>query len=115
MADPVHSRVQLDLTINLPTILTMVVMLIGGATTGLRIYSGLDTRVSQANYEIKVIQERMRTFEATMAAIKLDNDAQMQQLRGEIRSDLTDIKTTLREMLLGRGSSPIKTTRDVEI
>lgn len=95
-------RVAFDLTVNVPTILTLTVMLISGAATGIRIYGDLDSRVSKASYEISNIQERMRTFEATMAAIKSNNDAQIQDLRSDIRADLTEIKTTLRELLLSR-------------
>lgn len=94
------SRVRFDLTINVPTMVMLITLIASIVIGGVRIYNDLDTRVTRATYEIATLQERIRTFEATLAAVKADNNAQIQTLRNDIRSDLSEIKRTLNDILI---------------
>lgn len=99
------SRVKFDLTINVPTILTLGAFVVSSTVAGMRLYHDIDSRVTRTSYEVSTLQERVRTFEATLAAVKTDQNAQIQTLRAEIRSDLSEIKGTLNNLLLSRKPS----------
>lgn len=96
---------KLDLTVNVPTMVTLLAFVVSSVTAGVRIYNDLDARLTRASYDIAALQTRAQSAEAALAAVKTEQNAQMQTLRAEIRADLTEIKGSINSLLFSRNPS----------
>lgn len=93
-------RVKLDLTINVPTIVTLCLLVVSSSVAGVRIYNDLDQRVTRAGYFSDALAHRVQVLETTVGQIRTDQANQIKELRAEIRADLSEIKGSLNNLLL---------------
>lgn len=99
---PEGSRMRLDLTVNVPTILTLCTMTLGGLTAGVRLYNDLDDRTTRNSYELVTLREKVTAVEGSLVSLKTETGATAQALRAEIKADLAEIKSTLNDIAFGR-------------
>ncbi|MNK80461.1 hypothetical protein D3C87_1001760 [compost metagenome] len=99
-----HSRVKLDFTINIPTLISIITLSAGLATWGVRTYYEMSARTDRNTYDLAVLQDRIRTVETQVTQVRADNSTSVQALRGEIRVDLLEIKGTLKDLMF-RGNN----------
>jgi hypothetical protein len=99
-------RVKLDLTVNVPTILTLCAMTITAITAGIRVYNDLDARTTRNAYELSTLRDRVVAAEASMVTLKQETGTTAQALRAEIKQDLSEIKSTLNDLAFGRRGAP---------
>lgn len=100
-AAPKH-RVKLDLTINVPTIMTLVAMTVTIVVSGIRVYNDLDGRTTKNAYELQTLRDRVVAAETSVSTLKNETNASSTALRSEIKQDLSEIKNTLNDLVLGR-------------
>ncbi len=99
-------RLKLDLTVNVPTIISLIVLTASAVTTGFRVYQELDARTTKNAYELQTLRDRVVGAEASVAALKQETGASAQALRAEIKQDLAEIKNTLNDLAFGRRGAP---------
>jgi len=95
-------RVKLDLTVNVPTIVTLVLLVISTVSFGVRLYTDLDQRVSLAGVMQEILQQRVASLESAIGEIRQNQAREIKELRSEIRADLGEIKGTLNNLLYNR-------------
>lgn len=94
-----HTRVRFDMTINIPTLLSILSIAAAVAAFAVRVYSDFDKRLDRNSYDVAVMQERLRTIDTQVAQVRSDGNSNVQTLRGEIRVDLLEIKGDLKNLM----------------
>lgn len=89
---------RVDLSINIPTIISILTCVVGISAFGLGIYRDLDNR--QLRTDIAVVDIRTRVDK-----IEANQSTQIQNLRTEMRGDITEIKEMLNRLIFS-GASP---------
>jgi hypothetical protein len=100
---------RVDFTLNIPTIVAMVGMIVTTAVAGVTIYNQLDRRQIATDFAVSAQAQRIDKIEANVDKLKIEATAQNTQLRTEIKSDITEIKGLLNEVIFGRGRTPPST------
>lgn len=102
-----HARIKWDLTVNVPTILSILGLAFTAISLMFSTYREFDTRLTRNTYDITALREKVSSIESSITSVRAENTAQMQTLRAEIRADLSDIKSTLKDITMGnRHPSP---------
>lgn len=92
---------RVDLSINIPTILSILGLVSAVFATGIGIYSDLDKRQMRTDIAVAEIRVRLDKTELAISNVKSEQIAQTATLRGEIRSDIGDIKEMLNRVIFG--------------
>ena len=103
---PRNPRLKLDLTVNVPTLITLFSMSVAAVVAGVKLYADLDARTTRAAYEIETLRGRVANAEGAVAALRAETGATAQALRAEIKQELTEIKNTLNDLAFGRRGAP---------
>lgn len=84
--------VRLDLTVNIPTILTLLGLIAGSITY----INGQITAINNQQLitvgDVKVLQTQMAATVQAQASLRADTAGQISQFRTEVRSDMRDLK-----------------------
>lgn len=101
---------RVDLTINVPTILSIVGLVSAVSAWGVNVYSDLDKRQLRTDLAVVDIRSRLDKTETAMANLKTDTGVQSQLLRTEMKSDIGEIKTMLNQIIFN-GVAPPRPTQ----
>lgn len=95
--------VKLDLTINIPTMLSMLAMVAGAITYFNGQISAINNSQLITAGDVKVLQTQVNNQETQLSTLRTDTAGQIVQLRTEIRADLRDVKEGLDKLNNQRG------------
>lgn len=103
-----------DRTVNLPTLLTILAMVVSIGAVGFRFVNEQDLRLAEVDRRMDGIErkaihavEKVDAVSAVQAAQDKAQAAQMQSLRNEFRNDLRDINGKLDQLLLNQAGANI--------
>ena len=97
---------RVDLTINLPTIISVIASIGAVCVMGLNVYSDLNNRQLRTDLAVIEIRTRLDKTETAIGAVKTDQAAQMQTLRTDMKSDISEIKDMLNRLIFGAAPAP---------
>lgn len=83
---------KLDLTINIPTMLSIFAMVAGAVTYVNGQITAINNQQLVTAGDVKVLQTQVNSQGAQMATLRLDTAGQLTQFRSEVRQDLKDLK-----------------------
>jgi len=86
------SGMKLDLTINIPTMLSIFAMVAGAVTYVNGQITAINNQQLVTAGDVKVLQTQVNSQGAQMATLRLDTAGQLTQFRSEVRQDLKDLK-----------------------
>ena len=86
------SGMKLDLTINIPTMLSIFAMVAGAVTYVNGQITAINNQQLVTAGDVKVLQTQVNSQGSQMATIRLDTAGQLTQFRSEVRQDLKDLK-----------------------
>ena len=86
------SGMKLDLTINIPTMLSIFAMVAGAVTYVNGQITVINNQQLVTAGDVKVLQTQVNSQGSQMATIRLDTAGQLTQFRSEVRQDLKDLK-----------------------
>ena len=86
------SGVKLDLTINIPTMLSIFAMVAGAVTYVNGQITAINNQQLVTAGDVKVLQTQVNSQGSQMASLRLDTAGQLTQFRSEVRQDLKDLK-----------------------
>lgn len=86
---------RVDLTINIPTILSVLASIIAVSATGITLYYGLDKRALASEFEIAKLNQRIDKTEQAVVTLRTEQAQREGALRAEMRSDIAEIKDLL--------------------
>jgi len=86
------SGVKLDLTINIPTMLSIFAMVAGAVTYVNGQITAINNQQLVTAGDVKVLQTQVNSQGSQMATLRLDTAGQLTQFRSEVRQDLKDLK-----------------------
>lgn len=92
---------RVDLSINIPTILSVLASIIAVSATGITLYYGLDKRQLASEFEIAKINQRFDKVEASVTNLRTEQAQREGALRAEMRSDIAEIKDLLYRLYPG--------------
>lgn len=95
MSDQASERgtgVKLDLTVNIPTILSLVGLLAASITYINGQIGAINNQQLITVGDVKVLQTQMAATQAAQASLRSDTAGQLAQFRTEVRSDMRDLK-----------------------
>ncbi|PZQ95051.1 MAG: hypothetical protein DI533_20540 [Cereibacter sphaeroides] len=83
---------KLDLTINIPTMLSIFAMVAGAVTYVNGQITAINNQQLVTAGDVKVLQTQVNSQGSQMATLRLDTAGQLTQFRSEVRQDLKDLK-----------------------
>lgn len=86
------SGMKLDLTINIPTMLSIFAMVAGAVTYVNGQITAINNQQLVTAGDVKVLQTQVNSQGSQMATLRLDTAGQLAQFRSEVRQDLKDLK-----------------------
>ncbi|QJI52254.1 putative lysis protein B [Cronobacter phage JC01] len=86
------SGVKVDLTINIPTMLSLFAMVAGSITYVNGQITAINNQQLVTVGDVKVLQTQVAAQGAAQTALRADTATQLAQFRTEVRSDLRDLK-----------------------
>lgn len=89
-----------DLTINVPTVMTLLVAALSSALWIGTLYRGLDTRTTANETENKALRKDLERAEAISVELRRDRIQQLDSMRAEFRGALRDVDQKLDALLL---------------
>jgi hypothetical protein len=92
-------RMRVDLTLNIPTLLTLATLVITISASGVGLYYNLDKRQMATDFAVSVLQQRLEKNEAAIAALRVDQAASNVSLRADVKSDIGEIKGMLNQLI----------------
>jgi hypothetical protein len=87
--------VKLDLSINLPTILTMVSMLVGAVLYVNNRFSDLSNQNTQVDARLSNVEKRQDSTDAAFTMLRAETLSQNSALRSDMRADMRDLKQSI--------------------
>lgn len=103
---------RVDLSVNIPTILAIVGCVTAVCSFGLGIYRDLDNRQIRTDIAVVEIRTRLDKTESALGTVKGEQLAANQSLRGELRSEIGEIKGLLNTLIFN--GPPIQRQRQLE-
>lgn len=91
--------VRLDLTINVPTLMTIGSMLVAATLYINNRFSDLTGQAAQQEVRISTLEKRMDSQDSSIEAIRRDAGAQNKTLRDDMRADMRDLKASVDNIL----------------
>jgi hypothetical protein len=92
-------RMRVDLTFNIPTMISILVLITTTSATGVGMYYSLDKRQMATDYAVTNLTSRVEKAEAALSGIKADQTTTNSSLRAEVRADLAEIKGQLNQLM----------------
>lgn len=92
-------RARVDLTVNIPTMISIAVLIVTTSATGVGMYYNLDKRQMMTDMAVSTLSQRIDKTEASLAAMKADQTGANAALRVEMKSDITEIKGLLNRLI----------------
>jgi hypothetical protein len=92
-------RFGVDLTINIPTMITILVLIVSTSATGVGLYYNLDKRQTATDYAVANLTTRVERVEGSVNSIKTDQALSNDRLRSEMKADLAEIKGQLEHLI----------------
>lgn len=105
---------RVDLTINIPTILSIIGLVSAVFATGIGIYSDLDKRQMRTDLAVAEIRTRLDKTETAISSVKADQAAATAALRAETKGDIIEIKDLLNRLIFGGRETPERRPRQLE-
>lgn len=105
-------RMRVDLTINIPTMISIAVLIVTTSATGVGLYYNLDKRQMATDFAVASQTQRIDKIEASVSALKAEQAGQNAQLRGEMKSDITEIKDLLNRLIFAPSSQQQRQLRE---
>jgi hypothetical protein len=99
-------RMRVDLTLNIPTLITLATLVVTISATGVGLYYNLDKRQMATDFAVSVLQQRIEKNEAAVAALRIDQATSNAALRSDVKSDIGEIKGMLNQMIFAPRPSP---------
>jgi hypothetical protein len=90
---------RVDLTINIPTMISILVLIVTTAGTGVGLYINLDKRQMATDYAVSNLTMRVEKVESTLTVIKAEQATTNSSLRTEMKQDLAEIKDQLNRLI----------------
>lgn len=105
-------KIGLDLTINVPTMLTILMLIVTTSATGVGLYYNLDKRQMATDYTVANLTTRVEKAESALTAIKVEQGASNDRLRTDVKSDLAEIKGQIDRLVFGATPQPQRQLRE---
>lgn len=100
-------RFRVDLTVNIPTMLSIAALIVTVSASGVGLYYNLDKRQTATDFAVANLAQRLDKTEAALISLKADQVGQNATLRGEMKSDISEIKGLLNRLIFaGPPSAP---------
>lgn len=96
--------VRFDGTVNLPTILSVIVMFASSIGFGFGVYSNLDTRITKNSTDIIYVQRDFEALRANQRDMNSRVSDELNALRQQNREDFADVRQILNQLLLSSGT-----------
>jgi hypothetical protein len=103
---------RVDLTINIPTMISIAMLIVTTSATGIGLYYNLDKRQMATDFAVATQQQRIEKIEASVTALKTEQAGQNAALRGEMKSDITEIKDLLNRLIFAPPSQQQRQLRE---
>lgn len=91
-------RVQMDLTINIPTIITLVTIMAGVITFGVKTYNDLAAADANQQRDISMLRVDVDRVSAAQADTAKEVRVATETLRKENREDFREVRSTLEDI-----------------
>lgn len=104
---------RVDLTINIPTILSILGLVSAVFVTGIGIYSDLDKRQMRTDIAVAEIRTRLDKTEVAITSVRTDQATQTATLRGEMKGDIIEIKDMLNRLIFSGRDAPDRRSRQL--
>lgn len=101
-----EGRIRVDKTINIANIITMVTIAFGIMTFSMRTYHEVFAEIARSQHELQTFNDRLTKVEQSLVQSRADWNANAQQLRGEIRQDLQELRRGVNELTTRLSSLP---------
>jgi hypothetical protein len=101
-----HSS-RFDLTINLPTMITLAVLTVTVSAWGVGIYSSLDKRQMMTDLAVTALVQRVDRVEGTINTVRADQIAASKTLRDDMKTEMGEIKGMLNQIIFSAPSSTV--------
>ena len=92
-------RMRVDLTLNIPTLITLATLVVTISATGVGLYYNLDKRQMATDFAVSVLQQRVEKNEAAVAALRIDQANSNAALRTDVKGDIAEIKGMLNQLI----------------
>jgi hypothetical protein len=92
-------KIGVDLSINIPTMISILVLIVSVSATGVGLYNYLDKRQLATEFAVANLSTRIEKAEASLTAIKVEQGASNDRLRADVKSDLAEIKGQLDRLM----------------
>jgi hypothetical protein len=99
-------RMRVDLTLNIPTLITLATLVVTISATGVGLYYNLDKRQMATDFAVSVLQQRVEKNEAAVAALRIDQANSNAALRTDVKGDIAEIKGMLNQLIFAPRPSP---------
>lgn len=99
-----HSS-RFDLTINLPTMITLAVLTVTVSAWGVGIYSSLDKRQMMTDLAVTALAQRVDRVEGTINSVRADQIAASKTLREDMKTEMSEIKGMLNQIIFRNPST----------
>lgn len=99
-------RMRVDLTLNIPTLLTLATLVVTISASGVGLYYNLDKRQLATEFALSVLQQRLEKNEAAISALKAEQASSNATLRSDVKSDIGEIKGMLNQLIFAPRPSP---------
>ncbi|QND44213.1 hypothetical protein [Providencia phage vB_PreS-PatoteraRojo] len=87
--------IALDLSINIPSILSMVSMLVAGVLYINNQFADVASRSMQADTRLAIVEKRQDNIDAQFTTLRAETMTQTSALRADIRSDMSGLKQSI--------------------
>jgi len=92
---------RVDLTINIPTIMSMIGFAAGAGIFGINLYNEVKDRQVKTEYIVASLGQRVEKTELLITQVKTDQATQTATLKTEMKTDITEIKDLLNRLIFG--------------
>lgn len=110
MTQPHQPTVRFDGTVNLPTILTVIVMFTTSVGFGVGMYNGIDSRIEKNTTDISYVRRDLTSLEQSQRSLDSRITDALQEIQRQNRQDFGDVRKILNQLLVSTGPHP--TTAD---
>jgi hypothetical protein len=99
---PREPKLKLDLTVNIPTMISLIVLVATTSASGFQMYYNLRQQQMATEYAVSNLTNRVEKAESAIGILKTEQVASTSSLRAEVKQDLAEIKGQLNDLIFGR-------------
>lgn len=104
---------RVDLTINIPTMISIALLIVTTSATGVGMYYNLDKRQMVTDLAVATLSQRLDKTETALTSLKAEQVGATSTLRGEMRTDITEIKGLLNRLIFDQPRQAPATQRQL--